>query len=78
VDSSKPPRRVLSGGKFIDAPDSIVLGFRHPQFSPDARRIYFETDLAAVAGAIQMLDLATGRTEFLFPGLGVDVIRTGA
>jgi hypothetical protein len=77
VDGSKPPRRVLSGGKFIDAPDSIVLGFRNPQFSPHAARVYFETDLWAVAAAIKMLDLATGNTKLLFPGLGVDVIGTG-
>jgi hypothetical protein len=77
VDGGKPPKRVLSGGNYIDAPGSIVLGFQNPKLSPDATRVYFEGDLWATAAAIKVLDVATGNTKLLFPGVGVDVIRTG-
>lgn len=77
VETSKQPKRLLSGAKYIDAPDSIVFGFQNPKFSPDASHVYFETDLYATAAAIKMLDVATRKTKLRFAGLGVDVIRTG-
>ncbi len=77
MDGSKPPKRLLGGAEYIDFRGSLVDGFQTPKFSPDATRIYFETDLYATAAAIKVIDVATGKTKLLFAGLGVDVIRTG-
>jgi hypothetical protein len=79
IDGGKEPKRVLTGGGLIEGPNlNIVIGgFSNPQFSPDATRIYFEASAWTTAGAMMMLDVATGHMKLLFPGLGVDVIRTG-
>jgi hypothetical protein len=75
VDGSKQPKRILSAENYIE--DSIVPGFQNPKFSPDATRVYFEANGWATAEAIKVLDVTSGKTKLLFPGLGVDVIRTG-
>ena len=79
VDHSDEPRRVLVGrpGTFTPGPDMVLAGFGAPQFSPDGGRIYFTAATWATAAAIHALDLRTGRTTFLFPGLDVEVIRRG-
>ena len=79
VDGSGAPRRVLAGhaGGFDPGPEMVLAGFGAPQFSPDGKRIYFTAATWATASAIHTLDLTTGKTTFLFPGLGVEVIRTG-
>jgi Tol biopolymer transport system component len=79
VDRIEQPRRVLAGhpGDFAPGPNIVLAGFATPQFSPDGRRIYFKATTWATAGAIHMLDVTTGKTRFLFPGLRVEVIRAG-
>lgn len=79
VDNHERPKRVLVGraGGFTIGPGLVLAGFGDPQFSPDGKRVYFTSDAWATAAAIQMLDLITGATKFLFPGLEVDVIRAG-
>jgi hypothetical protein len=79
VDGSKEPKRVLTGGGFIEGPtlNIVIAGFDNPQFSPDATRIYFKAYAWATAFEIMMLDVPTGNTKPLFPGLGFEVIGTG-
>ena len=79
VDDSRPPKRLLTGGQFIEGPNAniVIASFAGPQFSPDGTRIYFAAIAYATQGAILELDLATEKTTFLFPGLGKEVITTG-
>ncbi len=79
VDGGKEPKRVLTGRGFIEGPNLNILiaGFSDPQFSPDATRIYFRANAWATAFEIMMLDIPTGNTRPLFPGLGFEVIETG-
>ena len=75
VDGSKPPRRVLTGGNFIEGPNLniMVAGFGNPQFSRDATRIYFTAAAWPTQAEILMLDVTTGDTRPLFEGLRVEV-----
>ena len=79
VDGSKEPKRVLTGGDFIEEPNLniVIAGFSNPQFSPDATWIYFKASAWATAFEIMMLDVPTGNTKPLFPGLEFEVIGTG-
>jgi len=79
VGGSKEPKRIPIGGGFIEGPglNIVIGGFSNPQFSPDATRIYFKAYAWATAFEIMMLDVPTGNTKPLFPGLGFEVIRTG-
>jgi len=79
VDGSKEPTRVLTGGDFIEEPNLniVIAGFSNPQFSPDATWIYFKASAWATAFEIMMLDVPTGNTKPLFPGLEFEVIGTG-
>ena len=80
VDRPEETRRVLEGhpGDYNTESNNMVLaGFATPQFSPDGRRVYFAAETWVTAAAIHMLDLTTGKTRFLFPGLGLEVIRKG-
>jgi hypothetical protein len=79
TDGSKEPKRVLTGGGFIEGPNLniVIAGFSNPQFSPDGTRIYFNANAWATAFEIMMLDVRTGKTKALFSGLGVAVIGTG-
>ena len=54
----------------------ILCGFFGPQFSADGRRIYFMSAKWATSPATHALELATGKTTFLYAG-GVEVLRTG-
>jgi len=76
VDGEKQPRRILAGGDFIDGPNVALGAFGSPQFSPDAQRVYFYVAAFATGGLAMLLDLASGKTKFLFYG-GVEVIRSG-
>ena len=79
VDGSKEPKRVLTGGGFVKGHNLniVISGFINPQFSPDSTRIYFEANAWVTAAAIMMLNVPTGNTKLLFPGLGFEVIETG-
>ena len=54
-----------------------LAGFVKPQFSPDAKRIYFVSTVWATSSAIQLLDLGTGQVHFICSGLSVEVIPSG-
>jgi len=79
LDRKEAPRRVLVGhpGNVLPGPGMVLAGFSNPQFSPDGRRVYFMAAAWATSAAIHMLDLKAGTTVFLFPGLGVEVIKGG-
>jgi hypothetical protein len=75
----EPPRRVLVGhpGGFKQDDNLVLAGFSHPQFSPDARRIYFEAQTWATDNSVRMLELKTGRVRFLFAGGSLEVLQSG-
>ena len=78
-DSSKPPRRVLRGhaGSFEATERLTLAALGTPQFSPDGNRVYFTAGIWATSSAIDVLDLKTTTTRFLFSGLAVEVIHDG-
>ena len=82
----EPARRVLAGypagqGLSLYQVTSDVkldlAGFSSPQFSPDAKRIYFMGEAWATSLPAFVLDLSTGRVEFLYNGRSIEVIRSG-
>jgi hypothetical protein len=79
VDRRQPPRLVLVGhpGNFTPGPDMVMAGFSRPQFSPDCQRVYFLAETWATSAAVHVLNLSTGKTRFLYPGLDVEVVSTG-
>jgi len=79
TSGSNQPRRILAGHAGGFKPDDTVVlaGFQSPQFSPDARRIYFTGTAWATSSPIFVLDLDTQQTRFLFDGLSVEVITRG-
>ena len=78
-DGSKLPRRVLRGraGSFEATERLTLAALGKPQFSPDGNRVYFTAGIWATSSAIEVLDLNTAVTRFLFPGLDVEVIHDG-
>jgi Tol biopolymer transport system component len=79
LDHQDVMRRAFLGhaGDFTPGPNMVMAGFSKPQFSPNGERVYFIAETWATSAAIHMLDLSTGKTSFLFPGLDVEVIRHG-
>lgn len=79
TSGKQTPRRVLlghSGGYNID--DRLVLaGFSKPQFSPDARRVYFEAQTWGTDDSIRVLDLVSGKVRFLYAGNDLQVLQCG-
>jgi hypothetical protein len=55
----------------------VMAGLAEPHFSPDCQRVYFSAATWATSAAFHVLDLKTGETKFLYPGLGIEVIQTG-
>ena len=78
-DNSNPARCILRGrpGSFETLDHLTLADFGKPQFSPDGNRIYFTASIWATSSAINILDLRTGATRFLYAGLDVEVIRDG-
>jgi hypothetical protein len=76
VSTEPEPRRILVGHAAVNGgPD--LAGFSSPQFSLDAKRIYFVAELAATGNSVRALDLATGKVEFLYRGESVEVVKSG-
>ncbi|MGD1095258.1 MAG: hypothetical protein ABSB35_25110 [Bryobacteraceae bacterium] len=71
--------RVLVGhaGGFKSDESLVLAGFSSPQFSPDAKRIYFEAQTWATQASFRMVDVGSGRVSFLYAGLGLEVLQTG-
>ena len=79
TSGTEPAQRILIGhpGTFHTDGSLLLAGFRHPQFSPDARRVYFESTAWASAGAVWMGNVETGKATFLYVGSSVEVIQSG-
>jgi hypothetical protein len=76
VSIQSEPRRILVGYASVNGgPD--LAGFSSPQFSLDAKRIYFIAELAATGNQVRSLDVATGKSDFLYRGESVEVIKAG-
>jgi hypothetical protein len=73
------PRRVLVGhaGGYNADGDLVLAGFGSPQFSPDARRIYFEAQTWVTSSSFRVLDLSSGKVRYLYNGGGIEVLQKG-
>ena len=70
------PCRILVGHSSLDG-GAVLAGFSSPQFSLDAKRIYFIAELAATGNSVRAVDVATGKVDFLYRGASVEVVRSG-
>ncbi len=72
-------RRVLVGhtGGFLQDENLVLAGFFNPQFSPDARKVYFGATTWATSFSFRMLDLGSGRVRFLYAGISLEVLQSG-
>ena len=79
TDGRQRLRRVLSGhaGTLDPGPNMVMAGLAEPQFSPDCQRVYFSATTWATSVAFHVLDVKTGKTKFLYAGLGIEIVRTG-
>lgn len=57
--------------------DSVLAGFRDPQFSKDGKRIFFLSAAWATSGAVHVVDVKTGAEHFVCPGNSLEVLRKG-
>jgi hypothetical protein len=77
ISAEPEPRRVLVGHGSVNGGRDLA-GFSSPQFSLDAKRVYFIAELAATGNSVRALDLATGKVDFLYRGESVEVIQSGS
>jgi hypothetical protein len=76
VSPQAPPHRILVGhGSVGGGPD--LAGFSSPQFSLDAKCIYFIAELAATGNSVRAVDVATGKVDFLYRGESAEIIKSG-
>jgi hypothetical protein len=76
VSPQPQPRRILVGHAGVRVGEDLA-GFSLPQFSLDAKRIYFIAEWAATGNSVQVVDVATGKVKFLYRGESVEVIKSG-
>jgi hypothetical protein len=69
-------RRLLQG-RNSERVEDILADFTAPQFSPDAKRIYFLSGAWATSSAVHVFDLRTGRQKFLCDANTLEVIQKG-
>jgi hypothetical protein len=83
--TGEPARMLFQGGQVSrNSPVSVtpmysvpIATLRHPQFSPDGKRIYFWGSQAAVSGAVGVVDLATGEVKNVTGAGNFEVIYSG-
>ncbi len=64
---------IAAGG---DIPE-MAGDLKRPVFSTDSKRVFFQSALAVVTGAIAMVDLADLSKRFVGPGNSLELIRCG-
>ena len=69
--------RLWLRGKSAENPEEALAGFAGLQFSPDGTKIYFLSLAWVTSGAVHVLDLRTGKEEFVCPGNSLEVIHEG-
>jgi hypothetical protein len=79
IGGNEKPLKVFRGhaGGFNISKNLVVAGFERPQFSADGRKIYFVATTWATSSAVHVLDLSTGRNQFLESGHSVEPICSG-
>jgi hypothetical protein len=69
-------KRIVAGRSAAKM-DSVLAGFRDPQFSGDGKRVYFLSAAWATSGAVHVADVKTGAEHFVCPGNSLEVLRQG-
>jgi hypothetical protein len=75
VNGTEAKRIVI--GRSAAKMDSVLAGFRDPQFSGDGKRVYFLSTAWATSGAVHVADVKTGAEHFVCPGNSLEVLRQG-
>jgi hypothetical protein len=75
VDGTEAKRIVA--GRSAAKMDSVLAGFRDPQFSGDGKRIYFLSAAWVTSAAVHVVDVKTGAEHFICPGMSLEVLRQG-
>ena len=75
VDGTEAKRIVA--GRSAAKMDSVLAGFRDPQFSSDGKRIYFLSAAWVTSAAVHVVDVKTGAEHFVCPGNSLEVLRQG-
>lgn len=69
--------RVLLISHFSNSPEKNLTGFSHLVLSPNAKRLYFETDAWATSPAIHAIDLSSGKATFVTLGSIACIVLSG-
>ena len=69
-------RRVVVGRKGTKT-QHVLSALRRPLFSPDGRLLYFMSAEWATEAATHVLEIDTGRTRFVAPGMLMEVVQKG-
>ncbi len=75
VDGTEAKQIVV--GRSAEKMDSVLAGFRDPQFSKDGKRIYFLSAAWVTSAAVHVVDVETGAEHFVCPGNSLEVLRQG-
>jgi Tol biopolymer transport system component len=69
--------RRLVGGQASADMRFVLAGITSPAFSPDGRSLYFLSAAWVTSAAVHAVDIKTGRTRYIAPGNGLEVIPRG-
>lgn len=72
----KTETRLVAYGK-VSGPSGGISAIHHPQFFKDNRRIAFSAAWAVVEGSVHIVDLQTGKLQFVSAGNSVEVVQSG-
>ena len=77
VDAGGGAPRRLVAPRPSDEPRANLTDFAKPQFSPDGRTVYFQTDAWVTSGAVHAVNVATGRVRYVCDGNSLRVVPRG-
>jgi hypothetical protein len=69
--------RLLVHSRGGESPERTLAAFQTPRYSPDGRQVYFLSAAWATSGAVHVVDLVTGREQYVLPGNSLDVMPRG-
>ncbi|MGO9018616.1 MAG: TolB family protein [Syntrophobacteraceae bacterium] len=75
VDGTEAKRIII--GLSAARMESVLAGFRDPQFSRDGKRIYFLSAAWVTSAAVHVVDVKTGVEHFVCPGNSLEILRQG-
>ena len=75
--TASPDGKLIAFVKPAENPEEALADFARLQFSPDGTKIYFLSLAWVTSGGVHVLDLRTGKEEFVCPGNSLEVIHEG-